>query len=1079
MQNLTIEGATYDEQQGGAIYVAKSSSDENEAATSAKPALTLDNVTVKNCSAINEDAANGGGAVYAQDAVLTIKNSTFENNSAVARGGAIYAQNTETAISNSSFSGNSAAYGGAINVSGQSSSLAVSGSSFSNNDSEFGGNDIYIYDGSTPGVNGVETSKIESLELSKNTYGSYAGSDWKDYAVLVAQYGDDASEYIYVGDGHVVQFTATDRTEIAKEITEYENYYVMMNIPYGDFYASEGLTENTYFDAVSTATTSKGTSTTGLARGTYNNYDGTNGKTWEILGVVVPVKMSADTYKELSADYSESDDYSFYALSLVPEAYKEVTYENGKYDFSEMLSEKQYDGSGTNDSGEADKIGITAFVTNSSYGDYMFDLYGVANAPANAELTVLDASSETIYGIILTLEKDGKEIQIGLNNVEHIWLGARYTYTQIAFSIPEGKQLTNHGGLLFKQFEGINGATIKGIKILSSAGIYDVEADYSLPEYYDGDGEFAASGEDGSAAISVTVPEDFNATGVSVSYRSGRSSKYVAENAAISEDGTVALTEPLDVAKNGSYTVTISSGTYADKVITLEAMMSELQRYTLTKYIEIGNNLLDEDDSLSRLKEHIAEAEELLANPDTTYTEAAELIEELSEIITEAGGDPTLEYYVMMNIPYGDFYASEGLSEDSYVDAVTSATASKSTSTTGTAKGTYNNYDDNGAYDEGEKILGVVTPVRMTAETYNALAEEYDKQEDYSFYVLTEIPKVYKDLNYADGKYTFSAMTGETYDGTGKNDSGAEEKIGIDAFTTTSSYGDYMFDLYGVANNENAAWSILYTPEETVYGAIITFTNGKAIGLDMIEHLWPGSRYNYLQVAFSIPEGKQLTNHGGVAFTQFEGINGATIDKIKILSSAGIYDVDVEDYTMPTYYDNSGGAISAAGNDGDNYITVTAPDDFKMTDVSVSYTVGSGKQSKQFYVAENAEVKDGKVELDSAIDIATNGTYKVTISSSVYCAVTINLEAPMSAEQRATLESYIETGKALLEKDSSLSRLDEHVAEAEALLANEDTTYTEAAELIEELMEIIEEASSTVSAASYDGTDDGTDDEVE
>ncbi|MCD8001063.1 MAG: FMN-binding protein [Oscillospiraceae bacterium] len=1030
LQNLTLDGAAYGAKRGGGLYV--------------EGTLTAENVTFVNCHSYKQSGqyGNGGGAVYVSGGTFAATDCTFMDNAvdAIGSGGAVLAQGGSATLTNCTFSGNSAPHGGAV-AAYSSAALTITGCTFSGNDGTYGGNDVYVYDGMTrfmeQGEKVVSLNCAVYLSLSDNTY-SADGAGWTDYAVVLSRYYEDGyagnGDGIVMLEGHDLTFADVYRTDLEAENTAYESYYVMMNIPYGDFYASEGLETGTYYDAVTSGTVTKTSATNGLARGTYNNYndDSVYDEGERILGVVVPVKMDSAAYDALLADYDASADYSFYVCTMAPAVYKELTYAGGTYSFSAMTGTEQ----------DATGIAVSDFTLTSSYGDYMFDLYGVANAPADAELVVLDASAETIYGIILSFD-DGTSIGLGM--VENIWLGTRYTYTQIAFSVPEGKQLTGHGGLPFKQFD-VNGKTISGIRILSSAGIYDAAVTYELPKYYDGTGEISASGTQGEASVTVTVPEDFYATTVTVSYKSGRTTVTVAENVAI-VDGAVALTEALDMDTNGTYTVTVSSSVYADAVISLEAPMSDAQKTTLEEYVETGYALLAQDSTLTRLAEHIAEAEALLADSETTYSEAAELIEELAEIIAEA--EESLAVYVMMNIPYGVFYASEGLADGTYYDTVTSATASKTPSTTGTARGTYNNYDDNGAYDEGECILGVVVPVKMTSEAYSALLADYDESADYSFYALDEEPVVYKELTYEDGVYSFSAMTGTAQDATG---------IDVSDFTTTSSYGDYMFDLYGVANAPaDAELVVLDASAETIYGIILSFDDGTSIGLGMVENIWLGTRYTYTQIAFSVPEGKQLTGHGGLPFKQFD-VNGKTISGIRILSSAGIYDAAVT-YELPKYYDGTG-EISASGTQGEASVTVTVPEDFYATTVTVSYKSGRTTVT----VAENVAIVDGAVALTEALDMDTNGTYTVTVSSSVYADAVISLEAPMSDAQKTTLEEYVETGYALLAQDSTLTRLAEHIAEAEALLADSETTYSEAAELIEELAEIIAEAEETIAA---------------
>ena len=94
-------------------------------------------VTVSNSTFTRNSAANTGGAIYANTAIVTA--STFTNNTATVAGGAIVA--TTVTVTGSTFTDNSAtADGGAI----YTSTATVTGSTFTNNDAVAGGA-IYAY----------------------------------------------------------------------------------------------------------------------------------------------------------------------------------------------------------------------------------------------------------------------------------------------------------------------------------------------------------------------------------------------------------------------------------------------------------------------------------------------------------------------------------------------------------------------------------------------------------------------------------------------------------------------------------------------------------------------------------------------------------------------------------------------------------------------------------------------------------------------------------------------------------------------------------------------------------------------
>ncbi len=431
-----------------------------------------------------------------------------------------------------------------------------------------------------------------------------------------------------------------------------------------------------------------------------------------------------------------------------------------------------------------------------------------------------------------------------------------------------------------------------------------------------------------------------------------------------------------------------------------------------------------------------------------------------SEETTEADGDTeeqsetTAEdtyVYATMNIPYGVFYESENT--DIYYDAVTTATTSKFKMTDVLAKGTYN---------DGSIIRGVTYPVQLTEEDYSAITATQGEDEGADYYIYTdskseEAPGSYKAVDYENGIYTVSAAVSTV------DTSEAASTVSVGGFTTISSYGDYQFDLDGVKTATTDGDGNTITPVSignitnvNVSAIILTTDGGKTYGMGMLENTWTGNRRPNVEIAVSIVEGQHLTNHGGAEFKTFEGLNGATITKVTILSNQGIFEVAVNQKLDPYYTGTE--EVTAKGSTGDEAIEVNIPADFENPTVSVSYTEGSGRTAKTIYVAENAAVVDGKVAVSGALDFETNGSYTVLIQSDNYAAKSIILAAMMNDTQRATLEGYVTTGEAILDKNDTLATLKEHVEEAKALLQNEEATSDQANELIGELEILIDEA---------------------
>ncbi len=499
----------------------------------------------------------------------------------------------------------------------------------------------------------MKRRKIMTTVLSLSVIASMMAGTVPIYAAEVS--ADDVAEDEQTGD-------TADEPEAEEETGSSEmdflaatdddtgDVYVTMNIPYYDFYdavdsgaaqAPEYTDNQDDIDAYSYATEKYGLDTdndgnltgigsrrtSGTAKGTYN--DG-----YLVKGVFYPVKMDAEDYEALQdSGLGVGDDYYFDDLDEVPASYLTVDYADEKYSFSA-------DGLTVAATEDAD---IGEFWYTQNYGDYEFELMNVDNGLLHQEIntTNIDGEACTIAGEILQFS-DGSSF--ALYNVDNIWMGTRYNH-EISWSVPEGRQLTkghNHSTApRVCQYE-MSSYTITGIEVITEKGIYEFtcgEDGYKILPYLNGTEGYDADINDGDDFVTVTYPDVLEDVKVSVYYSvtSGRSSTavYVAKDVTPDADGVVQLTEAVNCAENGSYTACIESANYAPIEVTLEAPMTDAQRSTLEDLIAQGKALLEQVDH-SLLAEHVEEAEELLADPDATSSEAAELIEELETYIAEA-----------------------------------------------------------------------------------------------------------------------------------------------------------------------------------------------------------------------------------------------------------------------------------------------------------------------------------------------------------------------------------------------------------------------------------------------------------
>ncbi len=353
--------------------------------------------------------------------------------------------------------------------------------------------------------------------------------------------------------------------------------YVLMNIPYSDFYAAESNNAGT--DIVTSATKQKTRST--LASGSYHvNSDGT-----DISGVTFAVKVGEGNIdwskftrvtddssvdittsikgKESTTTYTgknalfESGNYSYYVLPAgeTPTNYKELTADaQGNLSFGAVEGK------------EATELnGVTAdFKTSSKYGDYEIDFENLREQMVDA-----DGNQATVYGAVVNAaDTDGTVEGYGMRAVENIWKGK-----EIAWSC--GLVTESHGSPLSSQYyTSMMGKTIKSVTFYTSTGTYTVSMDQYVP-VKDADAAIKAEdvsldGANATVNADVTLPEGFDAA-----YQiDGQNVEPLATNAR----GAAAVTFDASALKPGSHTLTAvdKKGKFADISTSFTATTSKL-----------------------------------------------------------------------------------------------------------------------------------------------------------------------------------------------------------------------------------------------------------------------------------------------------------------------------------------------------------------------------------------------------------------------------------------------------------------------------------------------------------------------
>lgn len=353
--------------------------------------------------------------------------------------------------------------------------------------------------------------------------------------------------------------------------------YVLMNIPYADFYAAESNNAGT--DIVTSATKQKTRSS--LASGSYHvNSDGTDisGVTFAVkvgegdidwskftrvtddssvtITTSIKGKVSTTTYTGKDALF-ESANYSYYVLPAgeAPTNYKELTADSeGNLNFGAVEGKEV-----------TELANVTAdFKTSSRHGDYEIDFENLREQMVDA-----DGNQATVYGAVVNAAgADGTIEGYGMRAVENIWKGK-----EIAWSC--GLVNESHGSpLSSRYYKSMMGKTIKSVTFYTSMGTYTVAMDQYVP-VKDADAAIKAEdalldGANATVNADVTLPEGFDAA-----YQiDGQDVEPLASNARSS----ATVTFDASALKPGSHTLTAidKKGKFADISTSFTATTSKL-----------------------------------------------------------------------------------------------------------------------------------------------------------------------------------------------------------------------------------------------------------------------------------------------------------------------------------------------------------------------------------------------------------------------------------------------------------------------------------------------------------------------
>lgn len=876
-------------------------------------------------------------------------------------------------------------------------------------------------------------------QLSKLGYtDANAVSDWAAPYILAAVqngYMSGYPDHTLRSGNDITRAEAIVMLDKAGVAEEYA--YVTMNVPYDDFYKAEGVTAVNGVDAVTSATMRKSRMNTadGLTAGTYYK-TAEDEKSDAIRGVVCTVRVAKSDLAKLNASLTEHDDYYYTTLDSVPENYKELAIgKDGSYSFGKTTAAVDT---------ETLKDTTVTFKTSSEYGDYQMKF----------STNVLEKIGRA-YGATVTTT-DGTSY--AMRSLENVWNGKSL---ELAWSV--GFTTTAHGNpLVSDDYVSMMGKTIKSVAFYTVDGkIYSLDCEQYVPVKFATE-NFAvenALADSGSTSVEMKdFPKDYEAE-----YKVTDAKGNELEGASV-KDGKISWT---GTPATGKYTLTVSdkSGKYASFSAAFELQTSAMPAAYQASNLRVAGADGASAEELSSFLSNVSSVNvngknysasgrgsvavinskgfvDLTASPFTGMKAG-----DTYKISVKATGyAKTLDFeltvpdkiYAYANLSYNEYWANEGVY----------AAGNDSSSEEADAKGEL----DKGGFDAVSR-----------ATTNHGLHRGSFQQT--------------------------AVITAETTDG-------QMVTYGVDHWAAD---GSKFYEANGTAHDYSKGTITTSTRQGTVTATLksykITGIKYVPVAVDAADYQDFCKKYTVVKNGQSVQGGygeQNLTAYTGVA-----AVDAAT-NGLKTVSKSG------DAYTFSARQTGTGSGLldQAQANDGTGVTTEVKKysgsyGEFLRVDLNGTYgALGAAMQTVKWtyygsdstyttpaatygtkFAADNWMHKSNGIQLGLtnsvrcqlpegtdgtgywALTVYGLGTSDYTTRFQVTAENLPSTVAGITDEQKTELTNLIATAQELSAKNpSNKATLDEHIAEAQAMLNNADATQPEAAELIADLQGLIKAA---------------------
>lgn len=307
--------------------------------------------------------------------------------------------------------------------------------------------------------------------------------------------------------------------------------------------------------------------------------------------------------------------------------------------------------------------------------------------------------------------------------------------------------------------------------------------------------------------------------------------------------------------------------------------------------------------------------------------------------------------YVLMNIPYGEFYKAELNENAAAVDAVSSATKNKTRIGT-LAGGSYHVKSD------GTDITGVTYPVRVKTSDLSGLKQVTDSDSvsitaskdgeavtstyngrdalfenaSYSYYVLSDTPSYYKEATLTNGRWSFGKAIGAV----------SEDTATISKFKISGHHADYEMTV------ENDKIEKAKKDKKKVYAVVLTATDGSSCGLHHVTEIWKVAK---------------------LGFSANSALAGKTISAVTYYTEDGIIKLNLAKKLYAT-------TVTAAEADFSSGETTVSFSNDLPSDFDAEYSVTVDDKESNFF---QYDPKTRKVTWNKDAE-APSGTYQLVIT---------------------------------------------------------------------------------------------------